>query len=106
MNFASHLEYKDALINGNVVDIMVSPNIIKENAEKFAFFVHQSMLNGVFQMQMNVVSSKILIEARKNPDAFPHLIVRVWGFSSYFNDLPDEYKDYLIQRALQNERVA
>ena len=58
---------------------------------------------GFFEMQMNVVSSKTLIEARKNPDKFPNLIVRVWGFSAYFKDLPDEYKDYLIERALKSE---
>ena len=54
-------------------------------------------------MQMNVVSSKTLIEARKNPEKFPNLIVRVWGFSAYFNDLPDSYKDNLIERALRSE---
>ena len=57
-------------------------------------------------MQMNVVDSKTLIEARKNPESFPNLIVRVWGFSAYFKDLPDEYKDLLINRALKAEQVA
>ena len=37
-------------------------------------------------------SSKTLIDARDNPEKYPGLIVRVWGFSAYFNDLPDEYK--------------
>lgn len=55
---------------------------------------------------MNVVDSKTLIAARKNPEAFPNLIVRVWGFSAYFKDLPDEYKDVLIKRALQAEKAA
>ena len=34
-------------------------------------------------MQMNVVSSKQLIEAQLNPLKYPNLIVRVWGFSAY-----------------------
>lgn len=55
---------------------------------------------------MNVVDSKTLIEAKKHPEAFPNLIVRVWGFSAYFKDLPDEYKDLLIDRALKAERAA
>ena len=54
-------------------------------------------------MQMNVVDSKILIKAKENPEEFPNLIVRVWGFSAYFNDLPEEYQDLLIARALKNE---
>ena len=39
----------------------------------------------------------------KFPEKFPNLIVRVWGFSSYFNDLPENYKNLLIQRALESE---
>ena len=54
-------------------------------------------------MQMNVVSSETLIEAKAHPEKFPNLIVRVWGFSAYFNDLPEKYKDVLIQRALKSE---
>ena len=57
-----------------------------------------------FEMQMNVVSSKTLIEAKENPENFPNLIVRVWGFSAYFKDLPEEYKDVLIKRAVENEK--
>ena len=34
---------------------------------------------------------------------YENLIVRVWGFSAYFNDLPENYKDLLIERALKNE---
>ena len=58
---------------------------------------------GFFEMQMNVISSEKLLEARKNPEKFPNLIVRVWGFSAYFNDLPEEYKEYIIERALRSE---
>ena len=58
---------------------------------------------GFYQMQMNVISSDILIKAKNNPEEYPNLIVRVWGFSAYFNDLPDNYKDLLIERALKNE---
>ena len=57
-------------------------------------------------MQMNVVSSKILIEAKDAPDRFPDLIVRVWGFSAFYVDLPEKYKDMLIERALKNEGKA
>ena len=52
---------------------------------------------------MNVINSDILLRAKKNPQEFPNLIVRVWGFSAYFNDLPDEYKDVIIKRTLEYE---
>ena len=58
---------------------------------------------GFFQLQMNVLSYTQLVEAKKHPERYPGLIVRVWGFSAYFNDLPDSYKKLLIKRALVNE---
>lgn len=103
MQFASKLDYNENRFNGNVIDFFITPNFIKDNFNKFVDFIMLSIKLGFFEMQMNVISSKILIEARKNPEKFPNLIVRVWGFSSYFNDLPDEYKDYLIERALKSE---
>ncbi len=103
VNFASNMEYGDRRFNGNVVDYMVTPDFINNNREKFIDFLMASIAVGFFEMQMNVVSSSTLIEARKDPDKFPNLIVRVWGFSAYFNELPEEYKDVLIARALKNE---
>ena len=103
VQFAAKLDYGDNRFNGNVVDFFVSPNFINDNFEKFVDFLMLSIKVGFFEMQMNVVSSEVLIEARKNPDKFPNLIVRVWGFSSYFKDLPEDYKDYIIERALKSE---
>ena len=101
MQFASKLDYSGCKFNGNVVDLMASPNFIVDNFEKFTDFLKISADLGYFQMQMNVVDSKTLIEAKENPNLHPNLIVRVWGFSAYFNDLPIDYKDLLIERALK-----
>lgn len=103
IQFASKLDYGGNKFNGNVVDFIVSPNFINDNFEKFVDFLLLSIKVGFFEMQMNVVSSNTLIEARKNPEKFPNLIVRVWGFSAYFNDLPDDYKDYIIERTIKSE---
>ncbi|SFL78190.1 formate C-acetyltransferase [Methanobrevibacter olleyae] len=103
LHFASKLDYGGAKFNGNVVDLMLSPDLIENHLDKFTDFIISSIKLGFFQMQMNVVSSKTLIEAKENPDMHPNLIVRVWGFSAYFNDLPEDYKDLLIKRALKNE---
>lgn len=103
MRFASKLDYSDTRFNGNVVDLLVSPNFINKNFDKFTDFLILSMNMGVFQIQLNVVDSKILIDAKQNPDKYPNLIVRVWGFSAYFKDLPETYQDVLIKRAIENE---
>lgn len=104
-NFASSLEYRKGCVNGNVVDVVVSPNLINQNKEKFTQLIKIGMLNGIYQMQLNVISYRQLMEAKINPEKYPNLIVRVWGFSAFFNDLPEEYKDYLINRAKISEGV-
>ena len=103
LNFAGKLNYKENRFNGNVVDFIVSKDFLSNNFSKFVDFLEMSRKVGYFEMQMNVTSSDILIKAKENPEKFPNLIVRVWGFSSYFNDLPEEYKDLLISRALKSE---
>lgn len=105
MHFASKLDYTNHKFNGNVVDFMVTPDFIEKNFNKFVDFLEMSLNMGVFQMQLNVISSKILIDAQNHPDRYPNLIVRVWGFSSYFNDLPIEYQNMLIKRAYNNEKL-
>lgn len=103
MRFASKLDYSDSRFNGNVADFMLTPNFIQDNFDKFLDFLLLSIKLGFFQMQMNVVSSDTLIKAKADPEKYPNLIVRVWGFSAYFNELPLSYKDVLIKRALKNE---
>ncbi len=57
---------------------------------------------GGMQVQLNVLDPSVLIEARDNPDAFPHLLIRVSGYSAYFNDLTPKMKDELIRRTCLN----
>lgn len=106
LSFASKLDYNENRINGNVVDFFVIPTVLKENFNKYELLIKNAFLAGVYQMQINVVDSQTLIMAKKDPNMFPNLIVRVWGFSAYFNDLPEEYKELLIKRALENEAAA
>lgn len=105
VNFAGKLNYNDQRFNGNVVDFFTSPSFIEQNVDKFTAFMHGAIRSGFFQMQMNVLDSKTLIEAKANPEKYKGLIVRVWGFSAYFNELPESYKDLLIERAIAAENV-
>lgn len=106
LSFAMQLDYTSNKMNGNVVDFIVTPAMLEENEQKFLLLLKASLGNGLFQLQMNVVDSKTLIAAKENPELFPNLVVRVWGFSAYFKDLPEEYKNLLIMRALENEKAA
>ena len=103
INFACSLKYGGRNVNGNVVDLMITPSLIENNCDKFIMLLKIAIENGIFQMQFNVVDYKTLLEAKKSPDKYRNLIVRVWGFSAYFIDLPEEYQDLLIRRAMQSE---
>lgn len=106
VNFASRLNYGGQCFNGNVIDYFVNPDFLKNNIDKFLVFMKNAVNVGFFQMQMNVMDSKTLMDAKLHPENYKGLIVRVWGFSAYFNELPESYKDLLIDRAIAAEKVA
>ena len=103
LSFASEIEYKENRINGNVVDVILPPVMLEESIDKVCSALRTGILIGIYQIQINVIDSKMLIDAQKNPDQYSNLSVRVWGFSAYFNDLPKEYQDNLIKRTLESE---
>jgi len=80
--------------------------------QKFApdFFKDESsirkvcqLIRGYFRMdghhiQFNVVSADTLRDAQQHPEKHQDLIVRVAGYSDYFNDLGPELQDEIIRR--------
>lgn len=50
-------------------------------------------------IQFNVVTADTLRHAKKHPEEHKDLIVRVAGYSDYFNDLGDELQDEIIRRS-------
>lgn len=49
-------------------------------------------------IQFNVVSADTLRDAQKHPEKYQDLIVRVAGYSDYFNDLGSELQEEIIRR--------
>ena len=51
-------------------------------------------------LQVNVIDRDTLLRARARPDApeFRTLIVRVWGFSAVFVELPEALQDHVLAR--------
>ena len=52
-------------------------------------------------LQVNVLSAEELIEAKKNPEKYKGLIVRVGGYSTYFVQLDEGLQDNIIKRTQQ-----
>lgn len=54
-------------------------------------------------IQFNVVNSEILKKAQINPEKYRDLIVRVAGYSDYFNDLGEDLQNEIIERTVHQE---
>ncbi|MCC6524451.1 MAG: formate acetyltransferase [Polyangiaceae bacterium] len=53
---------------------------------------------GCMQVQVNVLDHRVLCEARDRPGSHPGLVVRVSGYSAYFDDLSPEMQQEVIDR--------
>lgn len=103
LRFAANLSYGENRINANVVDVILSPKLF-DNRENVIALIKGGLDEGVYQVQINVVSSKVLRDAQLRPEGYRDLVVRVWGFSAYFVELPKDYQDNLIRRTEESER--
>ncbi|PIU92813.1 MAG: hypothetical protein COY42_09790 [Armatimonadetes bacterium CG_4_10_14_0_8_um_filter_66_14] len=68
----------------------------------------EALVRGHFQMggtlvNLNVLNKETILEAAKNPEKHPDLIVRVTGFSAYFASLSDDMRQYVADRLVQGE---
>lgn len=81
---------------------------IKFDAATFSDDAGRNALGSIFQVyfkrggmqaQVNMLDPKMLVAARDNPDLYPNLLVRVSGYSAYFNDLSPQMKDEIISRS-------
>jgi formate C-acetyltransferase len=54
--------------------------------------------SGGMQVQFNIIDPAVLMDAKEHPDQYAGLVVRVSGYSAYFNDLTESMKEELIRR--------
>ena len=52
----------------------------------------------LWHIQFNVINKDTLLAARKNPDKYRSLLVRVAGYSAYFVDLSPDLQNDIIGR--------
>ncbi|NQW18630.1 MAG: hypothetical protein HQ478_14230 [Chloroflexi bacterium] len=89
--------------HGSVFDIALHSAIVKgdDAFEKFVALLATFLkMRSAATLQLNVIDRDTLLRARENPDLpeFRTLIVRVWGFSAVFVDLPEGLQDHVLAR--------
>ena len=70
----------------------------REYIRKFNAMIEAYFKLGGMQIQFNLQTYETLIDAKKFPEKYPNLIVRVSGYSAFFKDLNEAMKDELITR--------
>ncbi|MBI2906647.1 MAG: hypothetical protein HYX92_03205 [Chloroflexi bacterium] len=58
--------------------------------------------NGGLHIQYNFVDRNVLLDAKKHPERYKDLVVRVAGYSAYFVNLTPEVQDEIINRTEQS----
>ena len=88
------------IINGGPLTIEIHDTVFRndEGIKKTAMLVKSFIDLGGHQLQLNSVNRDILLDAQKNPEKYQNLIVRVWGWSGYFNELDVKYQNHIIRR--------
>lgn len=92
------------IFGGILLNQKVSPQTIanERDRDKLSFMLRTFFddLKG-YHIQYNVVSRETLRDAQKNPEKYKDLIVRVAGYSAFFNILSTETQNDIIARTEQ-----
>lgn len=70
----------------------------EEGTEKLVSFIKSWCDLKLWHIQFNVINKETLLAAKKDPDKYRGLIVRIAGYSAYFTDLSPDLQDDLIAR--------
>ena len=69
-----------------------------EGSKNFVEFIRSYFRMGGYHVQFNIVDSKMLRDAQDKPQNYRDLMVRVAGFSAYWNELGKPIQDEVIAR--------
>lgn len=90
---------------GTLLNQKFSPSFFKdeEAIKKIGQLIRTYFRMDGHHIQFNVVSADTLRKAQANPEQYSNLIVRVAGYSDYFNDLTPELQEEIICRTEQEK---
>ncbi len=81
-----------------VLNLRFSKKLWTRDPEALQSLLRSYFAQGGFQAQVNLVSRDELLAARKNPEQYADLIVRVGGFSDYYVRLSEKLQEEILER--------
>lgn len=88
--------------NGMALNMKFNKSLfnVEKNKELFISLLKGYFSKGGMQVQYIIQDTATLIDAKHHPEKYPDLMVRISGYTAYFNDLNDHMKDEIINRAI------
>ena len=89
---------------GTLLNQRFLPSLLKreEDVKKLGHLIRSYFTLGGHHIQFNIVDTATLLAAQQNPDDYKDLLVRMAGYSDYFNDMNADLQQEVIERT-QNE---
>lgn len=89
---------------GTLLNVRFTPSLLKreDDLKKLASLIRSYFTMGGHHIQFNIVDTETLHDAQHHPDEYRDLLVRVAGYSDYFNDMTQQLQDEIIART-ENE---
>ncbi len=86
--------------NGTLLNMKFAPQLFEDadGVEKFCGIIRGFVELKINHVQFNVVNKQDLIAAKKNPENYRHLLVRVAGYTANYVDLAEKLQDEIIAR--------
>ena len=95
-------KFKAKYHGGSVQNIRFTPRMMHEDKIKVKALIKTYFEKGGCQLMITVAEPGILEDARKYPEKYPDLIVRVAGYSAIFVNLTPDVQEELLSRALHD----
>ncbi len=85
---------------GTLLNVRFTPALFRrdEDIKKCASLIRTYFKFGGHHIQFNIVDTETLRDAQKHPDLYKDLLVRVAGYSDYFNDMTEQLQNEIIAR--------
>ena len=89
---------------GTLLNVRFVPQLLKreEDQKKLASLIRTYFKLGGHHIQFNIIDTATLHDAQQHPDEYRDLLVRVAGYSDYFNDMTAQLQNEIIART-ENE---
>ena len=86
--------------NGTLLNMKFMPSIFRseDDRDKFSSFLKTFISLPVHHVQFNVVTGEDLLKAKRDPQSYRGLTIRVAGYTAFFTELAEDLQDEIIKR--------